>query len=702
MIPAAMVLALAPRVSFAWRSALYPDDWTRDATYDGGRFLHDFSWAGYRAGEAPLPDEPAGAVLDVTVYGADPTGSADSTAAIQQAIDDASAAGGGVVHLPAGTYRVAPPAGKSYALHIGASGVVLRGDGPTSTFLVNTATDMRDKAIVHVRPDPDSGFDWHWGGWDDELLVEDAPVRAASVRVASTDAFAAGDWIVLRSDPTDAFMADYGMSGTWTADVGGPAFYRRIVAIDAVEGILELDAPLRLPLLVRDAARVYHVIPHLEEVGIEGLAIGNVRNTTSGTSSDDYSVPGTGAYQMHASFAIYVTHVVNGWVRDVRSFAPAGNPWNVHLLSNGLRVACSRFVTVADTDLRHPQYRGKGGNGYLFVHSGSDSLFTRVLAVDGRHNFSFSLMQTTGNVIHRSESRDGQLPADFHMWLSAANLIDNLTLTRSSFEAVRRECCGHGHSTTQSVFWNLNGAAYPLDQFFQKYIVDTAQFGDGFVIGTRGLAPDVRTPSDVQSAPGDFVEGVGLGAQLEPSSLYEDQLARRLGLLPPDPPANAAPVVDAGESQTIDGQDLPAKAELIGEATDDGLPGPIAVQWSVVSGPGAVGFDDPFSAVTAAAFSVAGTYVLRLTADDSELSATDDVTVTVTAPASSASHRGGGCNAAGVTAPAAPSIATILAALLVSWRLAARCGEGALPRGLRACERGAPERHRRDDGRAAP
>jgi hypothetical protein len=233
-------------------------------------------------------------------------------------------------------------------------------------------------------------------------------------------------------------------------------------------------------------------------------------------------------------------------------------------------------------------------------------------------------------------------------------------------EAVRRECCGHGHSTTQSVFWNLNGAAYPLDQFLQKFIVDTAQFGDGYVIGTRGLAPEVRTPSDPQSAPGDFVEGVGLGAELEPSSLYEDQLARRLGLLPPDPPANAAPVVDAGASQTIDGQDLPAKAGLAGEATDDGMPASITVAWSVVSGPGVVGFDDPFSAATGASFSGAGTYVLRLSADDSELSATDDVTITVTSPASSP-RRGGGCNAAGGATPGLPSIATVLAALLVPW-----------------------------------
>ncbi|MFI7277258.1 discoidin domain-containing protein [Streptomyces sp. NPDC049879] len=44
--------------------------------------------------------------FDARRYGADPTGRADSTAAIQQAIYDCYDAGGGTVWLPAGTYRV--------------------------------------------------------------------------------------------------------------------------------------------------------------------------------------------------------------------------------------------------------------------------------------------------------------------------------------------------------------------------------------------------------------------------------------------------------------------------------------------------------------------------------------------------------------------------------------------------------------------
>ena len=55
--------------------------------------------------------------------------------------------------------------------------------------------------------------------------------------------------------------------------------------------------------------------------------------------------------------------------------------------------------------------------------------------------------------------------------------------------------------------------------------------------------------------------------------------------------------------------------------------------WSKVSGPGTVTFTDATAASTTATFSAAGSYVLRLTGNDGALTASDDVTVTVSDPA---------------------------------------------------------------------
>ena len=42
-----------------WRSVLYPEDWTPAFTGPEGRFLHDFSYAGYRNGETELAQDLA-------------------------------------------------------------------------------------------------------------------------------------------------------------------------------------------------------------------------------------------------------------------------------------------------------------------------------------------------------------------------------------------------------------------------------------------------------------------------------------------------------------------------------------------------------------------------------------------------------------------------------------------------------------------
>ena len=101
--------------------------------------------------------------------------------------------------------------------------------------------------------------------------------------------------------------------------------------------------------------------------------------------------------------------------------------------------------------------------------------------------------------------------------------------------------------------------------------------------------------------------------------------------------ANQAPVANAGPDRSVT---LPNPASLDGSVSDDGLPNPpgsTTVSWSKVSGPGTITFGTPSATDTTASFSAAGTYVLRLTANDSSLTDTDDVTVTVaSAPADQA------------------------------------------------------------------
>jgi len=94
---------------------------------------------------------------------------------------------------------------------------------------------------------------------------------------------------------------------------------------------------------------------------------------------------------------------------------------------------------------------------------------------------------------------------------------------------------------------------------------------------------------------------------------------------------NSPPTMDAGVDMFVT---LPEMAQLTGTANDDGLPNPpasVTVAWSKLSGPGNVIFTEPTSLQTSAIFSVSGSYVLRLTGDDSAAQGSDDIVVTVSA-----------------------------------------------------------------------
>lgn len=97
--------------------------------------LLDFSYAGYRAGEDPVPDMPPSADLKVS-FGARGDGRTDDTQAFLDAID--AVTDQGVVYIPPGTYVI------SQRLEI-PKRVVLKGAGRDNTTLLFTKslTDLQ-------------------------------------------------------------------------------------------------------------------------------------------------------------------------------------------------------------------------------------------------------------------------------------------------------------------------------------------------------------------------------------------------------------------------------------------------------------------------------------------------------------------------------------------------------------------------------
>lgn len=503
-----------------WRSALYPEGWTPADTDADGRFLHDFSYAGYHHGEAE-PGAPMGApVLDVVSgYGADPGGSADATAAVQAAIDEAAAMGGGVIHFPAGLYRF------DGVLVVSASSVVLRGEGPEASRLYFTRGEgMSDTAHITFTGAPASDLE--------VPLQSDGVAREDVVEVGDAGDLSEGDDIEIGWVITPAFIEEHGMTGTWIAfnDTWQPFFRRTVVGIDrtASPHRIALDVPLRYPAKVRDQASVRRAPGLLRECGVEALGVSN-------------AVGWDEAWAATRAHVIDMRHVKDCWIRGIASFpspaAPASGPGaGAHLMSGGVLLADAKRVTVAEARLGFSQNRGGGGNGYVFeVQRGGEILIRDSQAEAGRHNFIQNWgFGTTGCVLLRVESRGGEAMVDkddslsltglseFHHSLALANLVDSSTFD-DGFSIVNRngESTGAGHTGTQNVLWGLRGEG----------MVRSLQFGVGYLIGTEGLRAVVESPLPIGTGtePVDWVEGVDQGALLEPGSLYEDQLRRRVG-----------------------------------------------------------------------------------------------------------------------------------------------------------------------------
>ena len=406
-------------VEAGWRSALYPIDWTPDLTDSEGRFLHDFSYAGYRNGEADLGrDLPALTIDAVRDHRADPSGLSDSTAAIQAAIDAAAAMGGAIVFLPEGLFRI------DSELLVQSSRTVLRGAGPSRTRLHFTAHAGRAyQAHLQFR-----GSTRH----DIELaLSADAPNRSRRLDVDDAGSLSVGDDVMLGWVITDAFVEEHGMSGTWRAFNGDwqPFFWRTIVDIDRSTSPhrITLDVPLRYPAQVRDRASLRRVTGLIRESGVEDLAVAN-------------AVGWSDAWAQNQVHAIGLDGLKDSWVRNVHSFvspsAPStGRGQDTHLQSSGVIVRRSMRVTVADSRMEFAQNRGGGGNGYLFeVRQSSEILFRDCVARAGRHNFIQNWgFGATGIVWLRIDSREGRAFFSEGFSKCCLSFISRNTPSRCSF-----------------------------------------------------------------------------------------------------------------------------------------------------------------------------------------------------------------------------------------------------------------------------
>jgi hypothetical protein len=318
-VAVAVLLAAAPQFVAAGdrRDGIIPDDRRMD-------------WKpGVPGG---IPTYPVFASAKAAPFGAKGDGKTDDTAAIQKALDECPE--GKAVHLPAGTYRLTTQLTIS-------RGVVLRGDGPEKTRLVNEATSKHAISLCN---------------FDNERvtkLVGGGTKGSTKVTVEDASRLRPGDLLLVdqRNDADLVELKGEGGVCRWAGrEDGGRAMGQLVRLVEKSGNTLALSRPLAItfkdelsPEVVRSSDKV------IVRAGVEDLYLETTKPRTDDSSS------------------IKLWNTIHCWVRNVES----SRCWSYGHVTLKKSLGCE----VRDSFFHHAHAYGSGhGYGVLVTAQSTDTL----------------------------------------------------------------------------------------------------------------------------------------------------------------------------------------------------------------------------------------------------------------------------------------------------------------------------------------
>jgi hypothetical protein len=461
----------------------------------------DFSYAGYMGGGVPLPRVPAGPSVS-------PSG-ADDTAAIQHAIDQVSALPlkngfRGAVVLAPGTFLCSAP------LNISASGVVLRGSGPSPE-----ATTLKMTGEPHLAIAISSKVELQTVGHTSHIAEPYVASGAQSIILDDASSFAAGDTIRITRYTTPQWLHFMGMdrmsrdgqSETW---VGNSISTLRVVTARQANE-LRLDVPLTdsydrkyLPPEGAEVTKV-QVSGRIEQDGIESLHI--------------VAPPRQVAFTDPLFRAINLRGLRDGWVRDLQ----------VEDTTEGIDAAedTSR-ITIENVSFRHRTNITSPAKPADFALRGGQALMLRCSSTGDEMFYVITGARNQGpNVVLESKfSGNGHVQP--HQRWATGLLVDNVEVPHGGIDMMNRGEMGTGHGWTMGwgVVWNSSA---------DSLIIQNPPGSANWSIGTSGHEQTAPMkikgvhPRDLgPDLPQGFIESAN--RRVLPDSLYRAQLAGRLGL----------------------------------------------------------------------------------------------------------------------------------------------------------------------------
>lgn len=461
--------------------------------------LPDFSYAGYHAGERPIPSvKPA---LNVRNLDAKGDGTTDDTRAFKEAI---ARADGGGIFIPPGRYVI------SDVLPIKKSHVILQGAGQGATTLY-FARCFEDILGVGKAP--------YWGGMIEvsggnrgkplTTITSDALRGDTALQVASARDIRAGQWVRLRmTNPADNSLGShlYADKGTLNAErrrwFAGHIVDWAVRVRSVQDNTVTLERPLRLDVPSQWQPELWRHRPTVEEVGVENLTI------------EFPPVEYRGHYKEAGYFAIQFDGVYHSWVRNV----------TILDADIGVVLGAGGYNTVANVTLKAQARTGaatNGETGHYGLGAGGisqDNLFTHcALQTIFVHNLSVGAF-ANGNVFSVITTRTGRF--DHHGAAPYENLYTDILILQNAGDLF--SCGGNRadepNSGARTTLWNIRSANNSFPRYFH-----TAKFPQINIVGIEAWATQkTQTDAWIESWPGQTTR---------PPNLYEAQLTRRLASL---------------------------------------------------------------------------------------------------------------------------------------------------------------------------
>ncbi len=451
-----------------------------------GNRIIDFSYCGYEASEKGIPFIEAKVII--------PEVEVDATELIQKAIDYVgnlpldNNGFRGAIQFEGGKYLV------KGRLRIEKSGIVLRGKGmgDNGTQIIVGGKDRL--TFIRVK------------GEDNKILekasdIKDAyvPINAKYVTVNSVKDFTVGQKIMIHRPSTQKWIDELKMrevGGESSGYVGWKPGQRDIWWNRTIKEIkrdtLFFDAPITTAL--DTTYGISQVVPYqwkgrINNIGIENLSL---------TSEYDASNPKD---EDHCHSAISIENAENVWVRQIVFNHFAGSAVAAY--------ETARKVTVEDCVSLAPVSEIGGWRRNTFFTMGQQTLFQRLYAEDGYHDFATGFCATGPNAFVECYS---SLPHNYSgaidSWASGLLFdIVNVDGQRLSFNNHYLDNQGSGWCAANSMFYQCS--ADRIESFAPPTatnwcIASWAQFiGDGYWHEQN--------------------------SHLSPRSLYYKQLADRLG-----------------------------------------------------------------------------------------------------------------------------------------------------------------------------